>query len=228
VLPLLLSAALAAPTGPPPEHAPGAGGPRFYFTLFGGQSVPFRPRTAHTWATFAKATPMVSGQLAVESFTISWLPADGPVRPLKLRPEAGKNYSLDETFAIADSQRARVSMWGPYEIDAGRYDLAASQAGFLESGAVRYRVLDTLGRNKTVAHCVHAVTFADPVLSRAIQPVVQVGEPGTSRLAARYLRTGAFVGGAVTHDWLIPALGLDGHPVTRREPGEWVRRHLLR
>ena len=223
---LLTAVALSAPAEPPAEAA--AGTPRYYFILYGGQSIPFRPRTAHTWATYAKATPMVNGQMAVESFTISWLPADGPVRPLALRSEVGKNYSLEETFAIAERNRDRVSMWGPYEIDAGRYELAAAQSALLESGAVRYRVLDTLGRNKSVAHCVHAVTYADPVLSRAIQPVIQVGEPGTSRLAARYLRTGAFVGGAVTHDWVVAALGLDRYPVIRREPGEWIRRRLLR
>jgi hypothetical protein len=222
---LLGVAALSAPVDPPPVlHDRCA--PRYYFIIYGGQSVPYRPRTAHTWATFAKATPMVTGQLAVESFTISWLPAGGRVRPLKLRSEPGKNYSLEETFAIAEEQHARVSMWGPFEIDAGRYELAVEQAAFLESGAPRYRVLDTLGFNRSVQHCVHAVTYADPVLSRAIQPVLQVGEPGTSRLAGRYLRIGAFVGGGVTHDWLIPALGLDAYPVVRREIGEHVRRQL--
>ena len=29
--------------------------PRYFFVLFGGQSVPFKPRTAHTWATYVKA-----------------------------------------------------------------------------------------------------------------------------------------------------------------------------
>ena len=222
---ILSLASLSAATDPTPAVT-GAGTPRYYFILFGGQSVPYRPRTAHTWATFAKATPMVNGQLAVESVTISWLPASGVVRPLRLRSEPGKNHTLEETFAIADSHGDRVSMWGPYEINATRYEMAIAQAGLLESGAVRYRVLDTLGRNKSIEHCVHAITFADPVLSRAIQPVIQVGEPGTSRLAARYLRRGAFVGGAITHDWLIPALGLDTYPVIRREPGERIPRQL--
>jgi hypothetical protein len=170
---------------------------------------------------------MANGSVAIESVTISWLPAHGPVRPFKLRPEAGKNYSLEETFAIAAKQEARVSLWGPYEINSERYHLAVEQAELLESGAVRYRVIDTLGLDKSIAHCVHAVTFADPVLSRAIQPVVQVGEPGTSRLAARYLRRGALVGGAVTHDWLIPALDLVRFDLVRRKPGEWVPRRLF-
>jgi hypothetical protein len=225
---LLTAAGLFGPAELPAPAVAGPGEPRYYFILYGGQSIPFRPRTAHTWATFAKATPMVNGEMAVESLTISWLPADGPVRPLALRSEIGKNYSLEETFAIAERNRDRVSMWGPYEIDAHRYELAVEQAARLESGAVRYRVLDTLGFKHSISHCVHAVTYADPVLRRAVQPVLQVGEPGTSRLAARYLRNGAFVGGAVTHDWLVAALGLDRYAVVRREPGEWIRRRLVR
>ena len=74
------------------------------------------------------------------------------------------------------------------------------------------------------SHCVHAVTYADPAVSRYRQPVIRVGEPGTSNLAEKYLRNGAFVGGAATHDWLIPALGLDRSGVIRRVPGEHIPR----
>ena len=70
--PLIAAALLAVPAEPVPS--------RYYFTLFGGQSIPFRPRTAHTWATYAKATPTTDGSVYVESFTISWLPAVGPIR----------------------------------------------------------------------------------------------------------------------------------------------------
>jgi hypothetical protein len=61
-------------------------------------------------------------------------------------------------------------------------------------------------------------------VSRYRQPVIRVGEPGTSSLAEKYLRNGAFVGGAQTHDWLIPALGLDRAGVIRRAPGEHIPR----
>ena len=223
---MLLAALLGEPT--PATAITSEPAPRYYFMLFAGESIPFRPRTAHTWAIFAKATPMANGAAVVESATISWLPACGPVHPFRLRTEPGRNYSVEETFALAAEQRAQVSMWGPYEIDAERYELAVEQVALLESGAVRYRLLDSVTRQRTVAHCVHAITYADPVLSRAVQPVIQVGEPGTSRLAKRYLRTGAFVGGAVTHDWLIPALGLDRYPTIRREPGERIPRRWLR
>ena len=122
------------------------------------------------------------------------------------------------------ANNARVSMWGPFEVTEERYRRACEQAARLESGAVRFRSLDSFGRNRDVVHCVHAVTFADPTVSRYRQPVLRVGEPGTSGLAELYLRDGAFVGGAVTHDWLIAALGLDRHPVVRRAPGESIPR----
>lgn len=197
--------------------------PRYYFILFGGQSIPFRARTAHTWATFVKATPTADGTVAIEQVTISWLPASGPVQPLKLRSVEGKNYTLDETFAIAANNRDRVSMWGPFETDALRYELVAAQADALAGGAIRFRSLDSFGRNHSVMHCVHAVTFADPNMKSLRQPVLRVGEPGTSKLAARYVDSGS-VAGSVTHDWVLPALGLDRFPVVRRAPGERIPR----
>lgn len=215
----LVAGTLAAPPAAPDRC-------RYYFVLFGGQSVPYVPQTAHTWATWVKVTPAETGGLVVESKTISWLPAVGPVEPLKVRRTPGKNYTLEETFGIAAEQNARVSMWGPYETDADRYERALAQARTLEDGSVAYRVLDSLGFRTSIQHCVHAVTYADPVLRRRLQPVIQVGEPGTSRLAARYLRTGAFVRPEVRHDWLIPVLGIDRFPVVRREPGEFVLRRF--
>jgi hypothetical protein len=214
----LVALTLTSPPAPPAQPEP-----RYYFILFGGQSIPFKPNTAHTFATFVKATPTPDGAMAVESQTISWLPAEGPVQPLRLRSVAGKNWSLEETFAITARNNARVSMWGPFETDATRYNLAVSQAATLESGAVRFRSLDSLGRNRSVVHCVHALTFADPNLQRLRQPVLKVGEPGTSKLAVKYADSGAFAGPA-THDWLIPVLGLDKVGVVRRELGEYVPR----
>ncbi|AMV22794.1 hypothetical protein VT84_00180 [Gemmata sp. SH-PL17] len=214
-------AALLAPVSPPP--VPEAPAPRYYFILFAGQSVPFHPRTAHTWATFVKTTPGADGKLAVEHVTISWLPAQGPVQPLRVRPVAGKNYTLEETFAKAEHNGSRMSMWGPFETDALRYELAVEQVRTLNSGAVRFRSIDSFCGNRKVQHCVHAVTYADPNLQHLIQPVLRVGEPDTSKLAAKYAKSGAFVG-TQTHDWLLPVLGLDQHPLVRREPGERIPR----
>jgi len=217
---LSLALALSAPADPAPHVA---AAPRYYMVLFGGQSVPFVPRTAHTFGTFVKATPDATGALSLEQVTISWLPESGPVQPLRIRSVPGHNYTLEETFAIAAKNNARMSMWGPFEIDAGRYN-AAAQAATLESGAVRFRSLDSLGRNRRVQHCVHALTFADPKLQSLRQPVLKVGEPGTAKLAIKYAESGAFAS-TETHEWLVDALGLDKQPVVvRRTLGEQVPR----
>lgn len=219
----VVATALFAPAGrgnslPPPRH---------YFILFAGQSVPFIPRTAHTWATYVEATPTGAGSVRVASYTISWLPLDGDVRIRNLRPVEGKNYSLDETFGIMIRHRAQISMWGPYEIDNEHFSYGLCQIDRLESGCVRYRVVDSFQNNPMIVHCVHAVTYADPFLKTRPQPVLRVGEPGTSKLAAKYVDSGAFLGGPASHDWLIPALGLERYPIIRREAGERVRRNWL-
>lgn len=231
VLPLTLAVAmsgLGGLTAParPAEACPEPAGSRYYMLLFGGQSVPFQARTGHTWATWVKATPVASGAVALEVVTISWLPAStgGEVQPLRLRASVGRNWTLPETLAIMARNNARVSVWGPYETDAGRYEAAVAQARLLESGAVRFRSLDSFTRRRDVVHCAHAITFADPVVQKYFQPVLRVGEPGTSRLADKYLRGGAFPGYPRTHDWLLPALGLDQAGLVRREPGERIPR----
>lgn len=217
---LLLAAAVALP--PAAARAADPPGTRYYFLLFAGQSVPFEARTAHTWATWVKAAPSADG-VALETQTVSWLPADLDVQPLLFRTKAGRNWSLADTLAVMAKTNARVSLWGPFETDADRYHRAVAQARTLESGAVRFRSIDSLTRRPGVQHCVHAVTYADPVVRKYIQPVLRVGEPGTSRLAVKYQRAGAFVS-PETHDWLIPALGLDAAGLVRREPAERIPR----
>jgi hypothetical protein len=219
-LALAAGPAAAQPAGDPP-------GTRYYFLLFGAQTVPFVPsssRSAHTWATWVKAVPTADGSVSLETVTISWLAADERTRPWQLRSEVGRNFTLDETFRVMRQTNSAVSMWGPFEVDGTRYCLAQQQAARLESGAVRYRTLDSLGNNQSVVHCVHAVTDADPVVKRYRQPVIRVGEPGTSHLAELYLKDGALIGGATTHDWVIPAIGLDRYCFTRRCPGERIPR----
>lgn len=226
-VPIVFAAALlTTPVAAEPTCDPSARAARYYMLLFGGQSVPFQARTAHTWATWVKATPMVNGGVALEVVTISWLPADrgGEVQPLRLRASVGRNWTLDETLAIMSRHHARVSVWGPYETDADRYRQAVEQARLLESGAVRFRTLDSFTRRRDVAHCVHAIAYADPVVQKYIQPVLRVGEPGTSRLADKYLRGGAFPGHTGTHEWVLTSLGLDAAGLVRREPGERIPR----
>jgi hypothetical protein len=227
VIPIVvLVAALGIPTQarhPTTNHTDPV---RYYFTLFGGESEPFRPRTAHTWGVYVKATPTIDGGHMYEVITISWLPANARVQPLRIRPVQGKNWTLDETFAIMGSNKARVSHWGPYEIDAYRFDLAQQQAAFLESGIVWYRSIDSFNLNNYVVNCVHALTHAGPNARYFIQPVIRVGEPGTSRLAKLYVRDGAFIGYPQTHEDIFLEIGGDHYPSVKRQPGERIPRHL--
>ena len=39
---------------------------------------------------------------------------------------------------------------------------------------------------------------------------------------AEHQRLGAFVGGTVTHDWILCAIGANRYHFTRRQPGELV------
>lgn len=211
----------AALLSSPSDTVPVAEAPRYFFILYAGQSVPFRARTAHTWATGVKTV----GGVVVDTITVSWLPADANVQPLRLRPVTGKNFSLNDTLAIMANNNCRISVWGPYEVGAARWEKAQEHRAYLESGAVRYRAIDSFSLNKEIVNCVHAVTYAHPVLQTRIQPVIRVGEPGTSRLAGMYLRAGSWPGYPETHDWVLTAIGVDQYPnLNRRTPGERISR----
>ena len=199
---------------------------RYYFTLFAGESVPIRLRTAHTWGVYARTIPTDGGGLSLEIITISWLPIDAYVQPLRLRPVPGKNWSLDETFAIMAANNAQVSRWGPYEIDNRRFELARCQAAYLESGAARFRSIDSFNLNDDVVNCVHALTHAGPNARYLIQPVIRVGEPGTSRLAKLYVRDGAFIDYPQTHEDIFEAIGGNHYPCVKRQPGEHIPRQF--
>ena len=85
---------------------------RYYVTLFGGQGDLFRPRTAHTWATFVSTTSTTSGERVLAEDTISWLPATLHVRPWAIRAETGVNLTLQQTFDFMGSHhRKRVVAW---------------------------------------------------------------------------------------------------------------------
>jgi hypothetical protein len=200
-------------------------GDRDYMTLFGAQSAPFRTRNTHTFATFTRTVPTPSGEAVAESHTVSWLPATLRVRPLALRPEPGANLSLDQTFQWVLTFDGRVSAWGPYEIGPERYYPAVARKADLESGAISYRAVGGLTRSAAVSNCGQSFSRAGPVVGRKfLQPTPAAGESGTTHLAGRYQRAGAFVDPGVRHTELLPAIGADRYPITLRQPGERIPR----
>jgi hypothetical protein len=197
--------------------------PRYYMLLFGGQSERFRPRTAHTWATYVKVTPGAP----IEEFTISWLPVSLDVRPSRLRAEPGANFSLHQTLGMMANGNHRVSFWGPFEIGPDFYEASYRQKCFLDSGASRYRVLSVVDLRRSVNHCVHAVIRADPKLDRLCDPVLWYGEAITQRVANALAISGIVPQPHVTHDWLIPVLGVDCYQLKREPVGQLAAIHLL-
>ena len=229
---LLLAALLTAPAVARAEAPSEA---KYYILLFGGQAEPLRPQTAHTWATFVKALPNpAGGGIILDSFTISWLPVRLPVRPFKLRTSAGRNYGLTETLDLFDKGRSDLGLWGPFEIREEWYRSAAEHKRFLDGGTVRFATLDrgpflpfSPVRHPDISHCVHAVTRTWEPLRRATNPVIWYGELITRKVAESASEVRLLVNPCATHDWLIPALGVDRYPLVRRRLGE-PRLALLR
>lgn len=194
-------------------------GERYYVTLFGGQGDLFRPRTAHTWATFVRTVVTSAGETIVSEDTISWLPATLNVRPWALRAETGANLTLQRTFDFMGSQpqwRQRVAVWGPYEITADRYAQAMAQKTLLESGAIRYHSLGLFGRKADVMHCIDGVTRIDAEWERKADPSRWYGEAGTAQAVRAAVRSGVILNPTVTHDWIIQTINPTGYKLTPR------------
>lgn len=197
-----------------------ADGERYYMTVFGAQSVPFRTRHTHTFAEFTRTVPTPTGEAVAETHTVSWLPATLRVRPLAVRPEPGVNLTLAETFAWVGSFGGRVSAWGPYQIGPDRYYPAVERKAELESGGIAYRAVGGFTRDAAVSNCGQSFSRAGPVVGRQfLQPTPLPGITGTAQLVNRYNRAGAFIDPSVRHTELLPAIGADRYPLTPRQVG---------
>src|SRR5262249_38048327 len=143
-----------------------------------------------------------------------------------LRPEPGRNYGLCETLDLFETGRSTLTVWGPYEIRECWYRQAEAHKAYLDSGAVRYKVLDgsMVGtaagpRHPEISHCVPAVTRTDEGLRRAASPVVSYGEHVTAKVAVAANDVGLLVCPGTTHDWLFSALSIDKYHFGRRQVG---------
>jgi hypothetical protein len=190
---------------------------RYYLWVFSSQSTPKLPRYTHTWATFAKVTDC-GGKRYVEALTISWMPANLNIRPYALLPEAGTNLDLPTTLRFVHSQCQRISVWGPYEIDAPLYQKALAQKARLESGRVLYRSVDPLFRGQNISDCIHAVSDIDSVRPRLSYPVSPFfGDAAGRRIAHALQRNCEARPPREDLSWLEPALGMAGYPIVRRD-----------
>jgi len=131
---------------------------RYYMLMFAAQTEPKEVRASHTFALFVRAT---EGNAIAETHSISWMPGNFDIRPLRLTPVAGANLSLAQTLRWAGLANARVTMWGPYPIRRELYEMAARQATRLDSRQAEYVVLDRRFRENGASNCIHAVSDLD-------------------------------------------------------------------
>jgi hypothetical protein len=197
-----------------------------YLMVFGSQRVPPRPKYAHTFATFVRATGTgpCAENYSLEVHTISWVPRTLDIRVGALLPECGVNLDLDATLRWALATDQRVSLWGPYQIDQDLYERALAQISLLESGRVRYKALDFGYRTASVSNCIHAVSS----LAQGYRPhaaTLFFGEAASYLVLCRLAPW--VIDCSRTHPWVSSRLGLDQYPLVRR-PFEHPRGGLIR
>ena len=186
---------------------------RYYVIVFGSQSTPKLARFTHTWVTGVRVTRN-DGQAepALETHTISWMPATLRIRTLSRHIEPGVNLGMDESIRDMQAKGERVSMWGPYEMRPHVFYRFLIQKAFIDSGAVGYQCIDKwgeAGRMGVGCNCIHAVTDMDPDFDRSRYPLRLNGEDASLHIVEQLARRGALVTGPQTHDWLKARLGLD-------------------
>ena len=200
---------------------PGPPGERYYLLVFGAQTTPKLPRFTHTWVTIVRVPPAAPGcQPRIEQDSISWLPTKVFINPLWPCIEPGRNFTLDQTMQATLGQCERVSLWGPYEIPPGLYRKLMIQKGFVESGAIGYQCIDTIGEaglTGTGSNCIHAISDADALFGRQAYPLTYFGDAASRHILRQLVLRGAVPDPYTTHDWLIPALRLDRYPIVRRD-----------
>lgn len=196
-------------------------GDRYFLLVFGSQTTPKVPRFTHSWVTFVRVPAPIPGEpFRIEQHSISWMPATLCIRTLYPCVETGVNLSLHDSVRMAMGYHERVTLWGPYEIQSGLYHKLMLQKQFVESGAIGYQCIDTVGEAGLTgdgSNCIHAISDADVLFRRQAYPLTYFGDSASLNILRKLVERGAVTGVNVTHDWLIPLLGLDQYPICRRE-----------
>jgi hypothetical protein len=198
-----------------PEHE------RYYVLIFSSQ-LPVRiPRFTHTWVTIVKTTELPGAPPQVtDVHTISWMPATLRIRPFRPWVETGANLDLTTSLQEMLRHRERASLWGPYETWHGFYQRFATQQAFLDAGGIGYQCTDQFGeaaRKGDGCNCFHAISDMDPQFDRRQYPLLSYGDPAGKNIVRQLFARPILIHAPQTHDWLIPALGLDCYPIVRRQ-----------
>jgi hypothetical protein len=200
----------------------------YYVMIFGSQSRPKLLQYTHTWATFVRAVGegADANQYAIDQHTISWLPQSLDVRTWTLLPEAGVNLDLYQTLNAVYHDRERVTLWGPFRIQAQVYQRSLAVKEILDSGRAQYRAISTQ-RDLLISDCIHAVAAVDPIFGRGHYPLIRVGNPASRYIARQFVTRSVFDQNQTQASWLIPRLGLDGYPIQVVPPEQIPRRRCF-
>jgi hypothetical protein len=206
------------PPGTMDEPEPGI---RFFATVFGSQSVPKIPKKTHTWATVIKATDAScpADFRILEHHTISWLPVSGVIRVWHLHVEPGRNYGLRETILFGLQLDERISQWGPYEIHPRGFRRFLVQKAFLDSGAIGYQAIDTIGeaaRKGNGCDCIHAITDMDPIFNRGSYPLARIGDSASRWVVKEFFEREVVINQTKTYPGLNGQLGISDLPIVAR------------
>lgn len=128
---------------------------RYFMVVFGYQGAGNRAVDSHTFASFYEGQALARYRTQRPA-TISWLPATGYVRPVRREP--GRNFSLEETLAIARDRGYEVRAYGPFEITRNLYQRALDRIAYLESGRVDYRMTAAGFLMPDVLNCISALS----------------------------------------------------------------------
>lgn len=168
----------------------------YYMIVFAHQGRGNLPRDSHTFATFVKASGegLNSDDYRTEHSTISWGPLNNRVRVLRLKTQTGKNRSLKRTLEIARGKL--ITMRGPYRIRKDLYEKAMRRITQLNSGRIRYKVLDRRFRPGAV-NCIHGVSDLGGFLDTNI-----LRGDCASQAATRHLHRW-IINSRKTHNWIL-------------------------
>ena len=129
-------------------------------------------------------------------------------------PNRAKNLDLNDSLVWARQNKARVYLFGPYEIDKKLYDLALKQIAFLEKGTVRYRMLDEHLRPDKAVNCIHAIS--DMVPDKPLEYTAYVFGEKASALVVKHLKPWVHQPEPPA-DWLLEKLELIADGVVREK-----------
>lgn len=134
--------------------------PTYQIVFFGSQRIGNPPRFSHTWAIIQKQSPSSSRGAVLAPLAISWLPESLDIK-FRGPPEPGKNFNHRETMDWVRAGRAQVKYWGPFAATKELFDLCEGRIRQLNSGELRYVMLDRRYRPHEATNCIHAVSDLD-------------------------------------------------------------------